>query len=250
MRCGQRQFARPPDLRLWTESISLIGTCSPVRFAGSLPLVPMPQGVAGVYVPPIFKEDRIDVLHDAMRRTRLATLVTMTPDGLIASHVPMLLDPEPAPYGTLVGHLARPNPQARGASGDALAIFLGPDAYISPSWYATKRATGKVVPTWNYVAIHAYGALECFDDRERLRDIVTRLTEREEAPRAEPWAVTDAPADFTEAMLNGIIGFALPISRLEGKWKMSQNRPAEDRAGVIEGLHEEGRSDVAALIRR
>jgi transcriptional regulator len=203
-----------------------------------------------VYIPPLFKEDRIDVLHDAIRRTGLATLVTLSQDGLIASHVPMLLDTEPAPYGTLIGHLARPNPQARGAVGEALAIFQGPEAYITPSWYATKRATGKVVPTWNYVAIHAYGTVEFFDDRERLRDVVTRLTERQETPRADPWAVTDAPADFTEGMLNGIIGFALPIARLEGKWKMSQNRPTDDRAGVIAGLEAEGQGDVAGLVPR
>ena len=203
-----------------------------------------------MYIPPLHKEDRIDVLHDAIRRTGLATLVTLTGDGLIASHVPMLLDPEPAPYGTLLGHLARPNPQARGAAPgvQALAIFQGPDAYITPSWYATKRETGKVVPTWNYVTIHAYGPVEFFNDTERLRAIVTRLTEREEAARAEPWAVTDAPADFIDGMLKGIVGFALPIARLEGKWKMSQNRPAEDRARVIDGLNDQGREDVAALI--
>ena len=203
-----------------------------------------------MYVPPLFKEDRIDVLHDAIRRTGLATLVTQSQDGLIASHVPMLLDADPAPYGNLVGHLARPNPQARGAIGEALAIFQGPEAYITPSWYATKRATGKVVPTWNYVAIHAYGTVEFFDDRDRLREVVTRLTERQETPRADPWAVTDAPADFTQGMLNGIVGFALPIARLEGKWKMSQNRPAEDRAGVIAGLEAEGQEEVADLVPR
>jgi transcriptional regulator len=205
-----------------------------------------------VYIPPLHKEDRIDVLHDAIRRTGLATLVTLTGDGLIASHVPMLLDPEPAPYGTLLGHLARPNPQAREATPDvqALAIFQGPDAYITPSWYATKRETGKVVPTWNYVTVHVYGAVEFFNDTERLRAIVTRLTEREEQARAEPWAVTDAPADFIDGMLKGIVGFALPIVRLEGKWKMSQNRPAQDRIGVIDGLANEAREDVAALIPR
>jgi transcriptional regulator len=206
--------------------------------------------LARVYIPPLHKEDRVDVMHDAIRRIGLATLVTQTADGLIASHVPMLLDVAPEPYGTLIGHLARPNPQARGAIGEALAIFQGPEAYITPSWYATKRATGKVVPTWNYVAIHAYGTLELFDDRERLRDVVTRLTERQEAGRTDPWAVSDAPADFTEAMLKGIVGFALPVTRLEGKWKMSQNRPAEDRAGVIAGLEAEQRQDVAALIPR
>jgi len=201
-----------------------------------------------LYIPPLHKEDRVDVLHDAIRGIGLATLVTLTADGLIASHVPMLLDAEPAPYGTLIGHLARPNPQARGAIGEGLAIFQGTEGYITPSWYATKRATGKVVPTWNYVAIHAYGALEFFDDRERLRDVVTRLTERQETPRDKPWAVTDAPRDFVDVMLKGIVGFALPITRLEGKWKMSQNRPAEDRTGVIAGLTKEGREDLAGLI--
>jgi transcriptional regulator len=205
-----------------------------------------------VYVPPLFKEDRIDVLHDAIRRTGLATLVTLAADGLIASHVPMLLDPDPAPYGTLIGHLARPNPQAHGAvpGVQALAIFQGPDVYITPSWYATKRENGKVVPTWNYVAIHAHGPVEFFDDTERLRDVVTRLTEREEQARADPWAVSDAPAAFIDGMLKGIVGFALPIARLEGKWKMSQNRPAQDRAGVVAGLEQQGREDVAALVPR
>jgi transcriptional regulator len=201
-----------------------------------------------VYLPPLFKEDRIAVLHDAIRASALATLVTMTPDGLIASHVPLLLDPDPAPYGTLIGHLARPNPQARGAIGEALAIFQGLDAYITPSWYATKRETGKVVPTWNYVAIHAAGPITFFDDPDRLLDVVTRLTEKQESGRAAPWAVSDAPADFVQGMLKGIVGFAIPLARLEGKWKMSQNRPAEDRAGVIAGLTAEGREEVAALV--
>jgi transcriptional regulator len=203
-----------------------------------------------MYNPPLFKEDRIEVLHDAIRRAGLVTLVTQTADGLIASHAPMLLDLEPAPYGTLIGHLARPNPQARGAIGEGLAIFQGPDAYITPSWYATKRQNGKVVPTWNYVAIHAHGAVEFFNDPERLRDVVTRLTERQEAGRVQPWAVTDAPADFIDGMLKGIVGFAMPIARLEGKWKMSQNRPAEDRVGVISGLEAEQRPEVADLILR
>ena len=203
-----------------------------------------------MYIPPLHKEDRTEILHAAIRAAGLATLVTLTPDGLIASHVPVLLDPDPAPYGTLLGHLARPNPQSRGAVAgtEALAMFLGPDAYITPSWYETKRQTAKVVPTWNYVAIHAYGTVEFFNDRDRLLDIVTRLTDRQEAPRAEPWAVTDAPPDFIDMMLKGIVGFALPLTRLEGKWKMSQNRPAEDRAGVVQGLTDQGRAEVAALI--
>jgi transcriptional regulator len=203
-----------------------------------------------MYNPPLFKEDRIEVMHDAIRATGLATLVTQTTEGLIASHVPMLLDLAPAPYGTLIGHLARPNQQARGALGEGLAIFQGPDAYITPSWYATKRQNGKVVPTWNYVAIHVYGAVEFFNDPERLRNVVTRLTERQEAPRAQPWAVSDAPSEFIDGMLKGIVGFAMPITRLEGKWKMSQNRPAEDRAGVVAGLQAEQRPEVADLILR
>jgi transcriptional regulator len=121
-----------------------------------------------MYLPAHFAETRIDVLHDAICRAGLATLVSLTADGLIASHVPLLLEPEPAPYGTLIGHIARPNPQARGAIGEALAIFHGPDGYITPSYYATKRETGKVVPTWNYVAIHAYGTLEFIDDPDAL----------------------------------------------------------------------------------
>jgi transcriptional regulator len=201
-----------------------------------------------VYLPAHFTETRIDVLHDAIRRAGLATLVSLTADGLIASHVPLLLDPEPAPYGTLIGHLARPNPQGRGAIGEALAIFQGPDAYITPSWYATKRETGKVVPTWNYIAIHAYGTLEFTNDSDRLLDIVTKLTERHESQRAAPWAVSDAPADFVQGMLKGIVGFTLPITRLEGKVKMSQNRPEADRAGVVAGLRADGREDLAQLV--
>jgi transcriptional regulator len=201
-----------------------------------------------MYVPAHFAEDRIPVLHDAIRGCGLATLVSLTADGLIASHVPLLLDPEPAPYGTLIGHFARPNPQAREAIGDALAIFLGPEGYITPSYYATKRETGKVVPTWNYTAIHAYGVLRFIDDRAELLDIVTRLTNRHENQRAAPWAVADAPADFVQGMLNGIIGFELAITRLEGKRKMSQNRPAADRAGVVAGLREDGRPDLAELV--
>jgi transcriptional regulator len=200
-----------------------------------------------LYLPPAFREDRIDVLHEAITRTRLATLVTLAAEGLIAGHVPMLLDKEPGPYGTLLGHLASPNPQGQGVVGgvEGLAIFQGPEAYITPSWYETKRQTGKVVPTWNYVAVHAYGPVTFFNDPARLREIVTRLTTRQEATRAQPWSVDDAPPEFTETMLKGIVGFAIPITRLEGKWKMSQNRPARDVTGVIAGLEANGEAEVA-----
>jgi transcriptional regulator len=203
-----------------------------------------------MYVPPLFKEDEVPILHEAIRRTGLATLVTYGADGMEASHVPLLLDPDPAPYGTLLGHIARSNPQWQrvDASIPALAMFLGPEAYISPGWYATKKTTGKVVPTWNYVAIHAYGTIEYHHDKVRLLDIVRRLTERHEAERPAPWAVTDAPTDYLDGMLGAIVGFALPIDRLEGKWKMSQNQPAENRTGVIAGLKDKGEDAVADLV--
>jgi len=203
-----------------------------------------------MYVPAHFAEDRVPTLHAAIREIGLGTLVTLGDDGLSASHVPMLIDTEPRPFGTLTGHIARANPQWRTVKRDAaaLAIFLGPNTYISPSWYETKQQSGKVVPTWNYVAVHARGRLRFFDDRESLRRIVTRLTEKYEASRAEPWQVTDAPADYIDAMLKAIIGFELTIDALEGKWKMSQNQPLENRAGVVESLTEEGNGAIAALV--
>jgi transcriptional regulator len=201
-----------------------------------------------MYVPAHFAEDRIPVLHEAIRGFGLATLVTLTSDGLIASHLPILLRPDPAPYGTLIGHLARPNPQTREAIGEALMIFQGTDGYMSPSYYATKRETGKVVPTWNYISIHAYGTLRFIDDKSELLDIVTGLTNLHESKRAAPWAVSDAPPDFIQGMLNGIIGLELTITRLEGKWKMSQNRPKSETSGIVDGLREDGRPDLAEQV--
>jgi transcriptional regulator len=205
-----------------------------------------------VYVPTHFSEDRIDVLWQFMRESGLATLVSMTAGGLIASHAPLLLDPDPAPYGTLIGHLAKANPHAHAADPgiQTLVVFQGPDGYITPSYYAAKQEHGKVVPTWNYAAVHAYGVLEAFDDPVRLREVVTRLTDRHESGRAQPWAVSDAPPEFVTGMLRGIVGIALPIARLEGKVKMSQNRPAADQTGVVEGLRLDGREDPARAVVR
>lgn len=204
-----------------------------------------------MYNPPQFREERVPLLQEAMRQAGLATLVTFGAQGLEASHIPMLLDPEPAPLGTLRGHLSIANAQWR-QEDDAvpgLAIFLGPDAYISPAWYETKRQTGKVVPTWNYVAIHASGPVQFFHDADRLLALVTKLTARHEASRAVPWAVSDAPAAYIDGMLKGIVGFELPIERLEGKWKMGQNRPAGDTAGTIDGLTREGGAAGSAVAR-
>ncbi|HEX7199906.1 MAG TPA: FMN-binding negative transcriptional regulator [Dongiaceae bacterium] len=205
-----------------------------------------------MYLPPHFKQEELPALQGSMRAARLATLVTLGAEGMEASHVPILLDEGEGPFGVIRGHLARANPQWRRAATEtlALAMFLGPDAYVSPNWYATKRETGKVVPTWNYLAIHAYGRVEFFEDAERLRAIVTSLTQRHEGRREKPWAVSDAPEDYIQAQLRGIIGFRLPIDRLEGKWKLSQNRPEVDRRGVIEGLEGEGGALESAIAQR
>lgn len=203
-----------------------------------------------MYTPPHFRETDLGILHQTIRRIALGTLVTLGPDGLIGSHVPMLLDSDKGEYGTLIGHLAKANLQAKGAepSVEALAMFQGPEAYITPSWYATKQESGKVVPTWNYVAVHAYGPIIFHDDPAWLRDAVSRLTDTHEAANAEPWEVADAPEKFVQAQLRGIVGFEIPITRIDGKWKLSQNRPAADREGVIAGLAARDGADAPATV--
>jgi len=195
-----------------------------------------------MYLPKHFEETRIDVLHGLIRAHPLGALVTLTSGGLDANHIPFEVDPSPAPLGTLRGHVARANPVWREFSRDldTLVIFQGPGTYVSPAWYPTKRQTAKVVPTWNYAVVHAHGALTVIEDRAWLRDFVTGLTDRHEAARPDPWRVTDAPADYIEAQLGAIVGLELRVTRLVGKWKMSQNRPAQDRAGVVDGLQREG----------
>jgi transcriptional regulator len=190
-----------------------------------------------MYVPSAFREDDLAALHATISDARLANLVTATAEGLVATPLPLLLAPEEGPHGTLYGHVARANPQWKlPPMGEAMALFMGPDAYVSPSWYPSKQEHGKVVPTWNYIAIHAYGPAEFFDDPDRLLELVTKLTDRHEGPRAKPWAVTDAPPPFIRAQLRGIVGLRMPILRLEGKRKMSQNRSEADRRGVAAGL--------------
>lgn len=202
-----------------------------------------------MYVPSHFEETRPEVLHGLIREHSLAALVTLGPEGLNANHIPLELDPGPAPFGTLRGHVARGNPVWRDFSRDveALAVFQGPQAYISPAWYQTKRETGKVVPTYNYIVVHAYGPMRIIEDRTWLRGLVERLTNRYEAGRAEPWKVTDAPADFVEQMLGAIVGIEIPLTRLVGKWKVSQNRPSPDRDGVVTGLREMNDRDAQAM---
>jgi transcriptional regulator len=203
-----------------------------------------------MYQPLPHRQEQLEAQHALIRSHPLGLLISHCAEGLQANSIPFLIDPGASKLGTLQAHMARANGQWRSldAANDVLVVFQGADHYITPGWYETKRETGKVVPTWNYVTIHAYGTVEFFSDTDRLLDIVTRLTNREEGRRTDPWAVTDAPPDFIDVMLKGIVGFAMPITRLEGKWKMSQNRPAEDRVGVIAGLAAGGRPEVADLV--
>jgi len=202
-----------------------------------------------MYVPTHFEETRIEVLHQFIRAHPLGALVTLTPTGLDANHVPFELDPASAPFGTLRAHIARANPLWRECSNDAeaLVIFQGPSGYISPSWYPAKRETGKVVPTWNYAVVHAHGRLRAVDDPDWLRRLVERLTDRHEAGRRDPWSVADAPPDFVNTQLRAVLGLELTITRLRGKWKMSQNRSPGDREGVARGLLDAGDEASAAL---
>jgi transcriptional regulator len=204
-----------------------------------------------MYVPEAFAETRLPVLHAAIRAAGLATLVSAGSGGVEASHVPLVLVAEEGAQGTLYGHFARANAHWRTleAGGPALALFMGPDGYVSPAWYPSKARDGRAVPTWNYVAVHARGPVEIFHDASRLRQVVERLSERHEAGRPDPWQVSDAPPDYVAAMLKGIVGFRLPIESLEGKWKLSQNHPAENRNGVIAALDAAG-SPLAAVMPR
>lgn len=201
-----------------------------------------------MYIPPAFRDDDIASMHQAIRDARLGTLVTATREGLAGTPLPMFLDEKEGDKGTLYAHLARANPQwTAPAACEAMVIFMGPDAYVTPSWYASKQETQKVVPTWNYVAVHAYGSVEFFDDTDKLLDVVRRLTDLYEQGRSERWMVSDAPADFITAQLKGIVGLRMSITRLDGKRKLSQNRNAADRAGVAKGLAVSGRPEDGIL---
>ena len=191
-----------------------------------------------MYTPRAFALDDLPELQQLIRHTRLAQLVTFGEHGLQASHLPLLLNPDEGPNGTLYGHLAKANRQWQDLQNgsEALVIFAGAEAYVSPGFYPAKAEHGKVVPTWNYLAVHAYGQAEVFTDAERLLTLVSALTDRHENGRAQPWKVSDAPVDYIDGMLKAIVGFALPIERLVGKRKLSQNRSAADMAGVRDGL--------------
>ena len=195
-----------------------------------------------MYVPEHFREDDVGVMHALMRQRPFAILITHGEDGLTAPHLPTVLKPEPAPYGSIEAHLARPNSQWRsvGEGAEALLIYSGPEHYIHPGWYPSKAEHGKAVPTWNYAAVHAYGCLTVMTDADWLRRHVGELSDQQERERPTPWSLADAPEAYVGVMLRGIVGLRFEISRLEGKWKMSQNRDAADRAGVVAGLSADG----------
>jgi len=198
-----------------------------------------------MYVPDHFSETRLEVLHQLVRDHPFAVLVTPSADGIDANHLPMEIDAQAGRYGTLLGHVARTNPMWRTARGEeALAIFAGPHGYVSPGWYPSKTDGGKVVPTWNYAVVHAYGSLRVIEETAWLRAFIERLTDRHESSRAAPWHVRDAPTTFVDAMVRGIVGIEVEITRLVGKWKLSQNRSPEDQLGVIAGLN--ARDDAAS----
>jgi len=202
-----------------------------------------------MYLPAHFNEQRAELLRELIREQPLGTLVTLGAEGLNANHVPFEFDAKPAPLGMLRCHVARSNPVWRDflPAVEALVIFQGPKAYVSPSFYPSKQVTGEVVPTYNYVIVHGYGAMKIIHDREWLRGLVTRLTNRFEAGRPAPWRVTDAPAAFIDKQLGAIVGIEIALTKLNGKWKVSQNRPVDDRKGVIEGLTEGGDMESAAI---
>lgn len=204
-----------------------------------------------LYIPPSFKETRQSVLFDAIERISFGALVTATPKGLSASHIPMVVDRAAGPHGTLYGHIAKANLQWRDSDPktEALAIFIGPEAYISPTWYQTTTTTGKVVPTWNYIAVQARGPVSFFHEEEKLRGLVETLTKKFEDDSKKPWKMADAPPEYISLSLKAIVGFQMPIRQIEGKWKLGQNRGEADRKGAVAGLRRTGKKGDSELAR-
>ncbi len=204
-----------------------------------------------MYLPAHFEENRPESLHALIRAQPLGLLITMSDAGLQANPLPFILDADLAGGpGTLRAHVARANPLWREVRGDvdALVVFQGPQAYVSPNWYPSKAEHGKAVPTWNYVTVQARGPLRAIDDAAWVRAFVTRLTTRHESVQAKPWAVTDAPPDYIDTMVRAIVGIEIPLTALNGKWKVSQNRSATDREGVVNGLRAAGLMEAARSV--
>ena len=202
-----------------------------------------------MYEPPLHRQPDRAAMHALIRAHPLGLLITSGPQGLLANAVPFLLEPERGEFGTLLVHVARANPQWRDleTAEEALVVFQGPQHYVSPSWYETKRETHKVVPTWNYLIVQARGRPRVTDDAPWLRAQIEALTNKQEAGRAAPWKVADAPDDFIAMQMRAIVGVEIEIADLRGKWKASQNRNAADRAGVVAGLSADGGEDASAI---
>jgi transcriptional regulator len=200
-----------------------------------------------MYTPAAFAETRVDVMHALIDKVALGALVIHGPDGLDADHIPFEISSptEAAPLGVLRAHVARANPLWRRSGEQALALFQGPHAYVSPAFYEQKGIDGKVVPTWNYAVVHAHGTLRAIDDPAWVYALLQRLTLRHETPRAQPWAIGDAPPEFIDTLLRAIVGIEIVIERLEGKWKASQNRTVGDQARIAAGLA--AQADGAAM---
>jgi transcriptional regulator len=202
-----------------------------------------------MYLPKQFEETRPEVLRALVKSHPLSTFVVVAGSEILANHIPLMLDPTQGEHGTLRGHVARSNPVWKHfvAGVEALAIFQGTDCYITPNWYASKKSDGKVVPTWDYTTVHAYGQPRAIEDPVWLLELVTQLTEVHESGSPAPWQVADAPADYIDKMLRSIVGIEMPIRRIQGKWKVSQNRPVGDRLGVVAGLESQPGDESAAM---
>jgi transcriptional regulator len=203
-----------------------------------------------MYQPQAFREGSLQAQHDLIEENPLGLLVSTSETGLIADPIPFVIDPTAGEFGTLRAHLAKANPQYRAlaSAGECLVVFQASDAYITPEWYETKRETGKVVPTWNYVTVHVYGRPRLVEDPAWLYAQLSALTDLMEGNRPKPWSIKDAPSDFIRSQAQGIFGVEVEIARMEGKWKVSQNRSSADQRGVIEGLRSEGQSEMADVV--
>lgn len=199
-----------------------------------------------MYVPQHFEENRIEVLHDLIREHPLGLLCTQGRNGLDANHLPFVLDAETGPYGVLHAHVARANPVWREirAGAEGLVVFRAEHAYISPNWYPSKHEFHKQVPTWNYRVVHAHGRLTIHDDERYVRGLVARLTRTHEASQPRPWRMSDSPRDYIDTMLGAIVGIELEITRLAGKFKLSQNKEARDIQGAGEALEKQGHTEL------
>jgi len=210
-----------------------------------------------MYQPPLFSETRPEILHALIRAHPLGLLISSAPGGPMADPVPFLLDADDGPHGRLRAHVARANPHGRQIADNpalpVLVVFQGVDTYITPSWYETKRETGKVVPTWNYAIVQVRGTARAVEDAAWIATQIRDLTTRHESGRAEPWAVSDAPEAYIASQMKGIVGIEIDIAGIDGKWKVSQNRPVADRAGVVAGLEagqDTAAQEMAGMVRR